>query len=174
MKKPQNKRLFMMAALLATSSALDFDDFSDDNGLGIRATFESEDGANGSDTREIVTQDRFRIAIDRVAIQSDEIDVRPRDEGDLDRILAQLERPTVDITPGFEPEPDLAELVLTNARFEGRVFDETGTRLPAEGLGISGHVPLNVRVHRTDDAKRPVDVRFEVPTGFFDGIDWAA
>lgn len=164
----KKKRLFMMAALLATSSAVDFDDALAEEGINIRPTFERASGA------ELVTTDQYRIQIDRVAIQSGEVDVRPRDAENLDRILAQLERPTVDVTPGFEQEPDEAELVLTNARFEGRVFDETaGARLPAEGLGISGHVPLNVRVQRTGEPTRPVDVRFEVPSRFFDGIDWA-
>ena len=98
---------------------------------------------------------------------------RHPDRDDLDRILAQLERPTIDITPGFELEPQEASLVLTNARFEGRVFDETGARLPSEGLGISGELPLNVKVVRTGELERPVDVRFEVPRRFFDGIDWS-
>lgn len=161
-----NKRLFMLAALLATSSAVDFDSNINDE-LRIRADFEH------ADTNEIVTADAYRIHIDRVALSSGEMDVRPRDREDLDRILAQLERPTIDITPGFEREPEETELVLTNARFEGRVFDETGARLPAEGLGISGEVPLNVRVVRTGDNTRPLDVRFEVPSKFFDGIDWS-
>lgn len=167
MQLTNNKRLFLMAALLASSSAIDLDDASGDEGIHIRPVFERQA------TSEMVTDDSYRIQIDRVAIKSDQIDVRPRNADDLDRILAQLERPTIDVTPGLTPEPDEAELVLTNARFEGRVFDETGARLPAEGLGISGQIPLNVRVHRTGHAKHPVDVQFEVPSRFFDGIDWS-
>ena len=167
MQLSNNKRLFLMAALIASSSAVDLDDTVGDDGINIRPVFERQTGS------EMVTADAYRVQIDRVAIESDQIDVRPRDADDLDRILAQLERPTIDVTPGFEQEPEETELVLTNARFEGRVFDETGARLPAEGLGISGQVPLNVRVQRTGDARRPVDVQFEVPSRFFDGIDWA-
>lgn len=162
-----NKRLFMMAALLATSSAVEIDTTVSDHELNIRADFEERT------SNELVTADSYRIQIDRVAIPNGDVDVRPRDHDNLDRILAQLERPTIDITPGIGQEPDEAELVLTNARFEGRVFDETGARLPAEGLGISGNVPLNVRVVRTGRQDRPVDVRFEVPTRFFDGVDWS-
>ena len=162
-----NKRLFMMAALLATSSAVELDTAGDDE-LNIRAAFEQQE------SNELVTTDgNFRIQIDKIAIPSDDVDVRPRDADDLDRILAQLERPTIDITPGIADEPNEAELVLTNARFEGRVFSQAGASLPTEGLGIAGNVPLNVKVVRTGDDARPLDVHFEVPTRFFDGVDWS-
>jgi len=163
-----------MAALLASSSALELDDISDDDLVKIRAGFAEARGASPIDERRIVTDDAFRIEIDQVSIPSDELDVRPRDEDGLDRILAQLERPTIDVTHGFEAEPEETELVLSNAHFSGRVFDETGARLPADGLGISGKVPLNVKVRRTGDRERPLDVAFEVPTQFFAGIDWSA
>lgn len=162
----KNKRLFMMAALLATSSSVDFDTNNGEQ-LQIRADFERAGSA------ELVTADAYRIQIDRVAIPTGEVDMRPRHHDDLDRILAQLERPTIDITPGLTPEPQETELVVTNAHFEGRVYDVNGNRLPQEGLGISGEVPLNVKVVRTGDHLRPLDVRFEVPTRFFDGIDWS-
>lgn len=161
-----NKRLFMVAALLATSTAVELDATGTD-ALNIRADFEQQPAG------DLVTTNSYRIQIDRIAIPSGDVDVRPRHQDDLDRILAQLERPTIDITPGYEVEPEETSLVLTNARFEGRVFDNTNdARLPAEGLGISGEVPLNVRVVRTGDATRPLDVRFEVPTRYFDGVDW--
>lgn len=174
MRKAYNKRLFLMAALLASSSALDLDDVSDDELVKIRAGFAESRDASPIDERRIVTDKAFRIEIDQVSIPSDELDVRPRSEDDLDRILAQLERPTLDITPGFSNEPQETELVLSNAHFVGRVFDETGVRLPDEGLGISGKVPLNVKVRRTGNVERPLDVAFEVPTQFFAGIDWTA
>jgi hypothetical protein len=161
-----NKRLLMMAALLASSTAVDFDSTVPD-GLNIRAQFEQEE------SNEIVTADAYRIQIDRVAIPAGELDGRPRNQDDLDRILSQLERPTIDITPGYELEPQEASLVLTNARFEGRVFDESGERLPDAGLGISGELPLNVRVVRTGEVDRPLDVRFELSRRFFDGVDWS-
>lgn len=162
-----NKRLLMLAALLASSSAVELDDTGRDS-LQIRADFEHHT------SNELVTGEDYRVQIDRVALPSGEIDLRPRHEDDLDRILAQLERPTIDITPGFEIEPDETELVLENARFEGRVFDVTGGRLPVEGIGIHGEVPLNLRLVRTGDARRPLDVRFEVPVRFFDGVDWGS
>lgn len=161
-----NKRLLMMAALLATSSAVELDATERDV-FKIKADFESL-GSN-----ELLTDDDYRIQIDRIALPSGDLEVRPRSEDDLDRILAQLERPTIDITPGLTAEPEETELVLANARFEGRVFDQSGDRLPADGLGIAGELPLNVRVVRTGDALRPLDVQFEVPTRFFDGVDWA-
>ena len=122
---------------------------------------------------ELITANNYRILIDRVNLESDEVDIRPRHEGDLDRVLAHLDGPTIDVGQGGSLEPEVAELVLTNARFEGRVFDTAGERLPAEGLGISGHVPLNVRLARTGDDRRPVEVQFEVPARFFDGIEWS-
>lgn len=162
-----NKRLLMMAALLATSSAVDFDAEAEE-GVRIRAGFER------THSSELVTANNYRILIDRVNLESDEVDIRPRHEGDLDRVLAHLDGPTIDVGEGNNAlETDVAELVLTNARFEGRVFDTAGERLPAEGLGISGHVPLNVRLARTGDVERPVEVSFEVPSRFFDGIEWS-
>ena len=98
------------------------------DGLNIRAQFED------SERSDIVTSDAYRIQIDRVAVPDGELNVRPRDRDDLDRILAQLERPTIDITPGYEMEPQETSLVLTNAQFEGRVFDETGLRKRLEQL----------------------------------------
>lgn len=161
-----NKRLLMMAALLASSSAVEIDATEQDM-LKINADFE----AIGSN--ELVTDDDYVIQIDRIALPSGDMEVRPRSEDDLDRILAQLERPTIDITPGLTAEPDETELVLANARFEGRVFDQSGKRLPVEGLGIAGEVPLNMRVVKTGELSRPLDVQFEVPTRFFSGVDWA-
>lgn len=175
MRKSQNKRLFLMAALLAGSSAIDLDDTSDDDFVGIRAGFDKAIGAQAIDAQNILTDDAYRVEIERVAIDSDELDVRPRNEDDLDRILAQLERPTIDLTPGLNDEPDETQLVVGNAHFTGRVFDETGSeRLPIEGLGISGKVPLNVTVRKTGDVRQPLDVAFEVPSQFFAGIDWSA
>ena len=161
-----NKRLLMMAALLASSSAVEIDDVSSGE-LNIRAVFDKPSSS------ELVTNDAYRIEIEKVKIGSGELDVRPRQEGDLDEILTHLQHPTVDVTPGTAYGPTETELVLTNARFQGRVFDDSGSRLPDEGLGISGDIPLNVRVVRTGDKERPVDVKFEVPTRFFDGIDWS-
>ena len=161
-----NKRLLMMAALLASSSAVEIDATEQDM-LKIHADFE----ALGSN--ELVTDEDYRIQIDRIALPSGDMQVRPRSQDDLDRILAQLERPTIDITPGLTSEPESTELTLVNARFEGRVFDASGERLPVDGLGIAGEVPLNVRVVRTGESNRPVDVQFEVPTRFFNGVDWA-
>lgn len=160
-----NKRLLMMAALLASSSAVELDATERDV-LKIKADFESIGSS------ELLTEDDYRIQIDRIALPSGDIEMRPRSEDDLERILAQLERPTIDITPGLTAEPEETELVLANARFEGRVFDTSGDRLPVDGLGIAGELPLNVRVVRTGEAARPLDVQFEVPTRFFDGVDW--
>ena len=161
-----NKRLLMIAALLATSTAVEFDADAEE-GVRIRAGFER------TQSPELITANNYRILIDRVNLESDEVDIRPRHEGDLDRVLAHLDGPTIDVGQGGSLEPEVAELVLTNARFEGRVFDTAGERLPAEGLGISGHVPLNVRLARTGDDRRPVEVQFEVPARFFDGIEWS-
>lgn len=160
-----NKRLLMLAAILASSSAVELDATGQDS-LQIRADFE-ERASN-----ELVTGDAYRVQINRVALPSGDIDLHPRHADDLDRILAQLERPTVDITPGLGFEPVETELVLENARFEGRVFDDVGGRLPIEGIGIHGEVPLNMRLVRTGDDRRPLDVLFEVPVRFFDGVDW--
>lgn len=162
-----NKRLLMIAALLATSTAVEFDAEAEE-GVRIRAGFER------TQSPELLTANNYRILIDRVNLESDEVDIRPRHEGDLDRVLAHLDGPTIDVGPTNGLQPEMAELVLTNARFEGRVFDAAGNRLPAEGLGISGHVPLNVRLERTGDEANPVEIRFEVPTRFFDGIEWSA
>lgn len=163
----KDKRLLILAAAIAGSSAVDFEDIGD--GIGLKAGFSEGPGAQG---RELLTDEAYRVELDRVALESDELDVRPRDEEGLDLILNELAGPTVDI--GAEVDvPQEVELVLTNARFSGRVYDEEGQRLPANGLGIAGQVPLTLRLTRTGRLEQPVDVRFEVPTAFFDGIDWA-
>ena len=67
---------------------------------------------------------------------------------------------------------DKAELVINQVRFEGRVFDSTAGRLPKDGIGIAGNVPLNVLVQR--GTAKDLEVKFTLPTHYFDGIDWSA
>ena len=67
---------------------------------------------------------------------------------------------------------DKAELVLNQVHFQGRVFDPGMGRLPDDGIGISGNVPLNVVVRQGTQSE--LDVQFTLPTHYFDGIDWSA
>jgi hypothetical protein len=164
---PTNKNLFVIAALLASSSAIDLDDLTDEDRVGIKAEFGTE--ARQTDNGELVTLDDYRVAIERVSIKSDAIDIRVRDEARLDDLLDALTAPTLDVAENTW-SPGNAELVLNNVHFEGRVYDDHG-RLPGEGLGISGEMPINVVVKRDLESKGLV-VAFQVPTHYFDGIDY--
>ena len=74
-------------------------------------------------------------------------------------------------------------LRLDGVKIEGRVFDLEGQagRLPHDGLGIRGDIPLDVIVrqeiepgsgHR-DNQRATLAFDFEVPDQFLDGIDFA-
>ncbi len=162
-----NKNLFVIAALLASSSAIDLDDLADEDRVGIKAEFGTE--ARQTDDGELVTLNDYRVAIERVSIKSDSIDIRVRDEARLDELLDALTAPTLDLVDNTWSS-DAAELVLNNVHFEGRVYDDNG-RLPGDGLGISGEMPINVVVKRGGE-KQGLDVAFQVPTHYFDGIDY--
>lgn len=162
--KSNKKNLLMVAALLASSSALNFDDNTDDERIGIRAEFSPE--AFKTDDGHLITQDGFRVEIERVTIQGDEVDVRVKDEKELEVLLSGVSN-----SRSIHAPAEKAELVLNQVHFQGRVYDSQAGRLPDNGIKIAGNVPLNVVVR--PGIAEELDVRFTLPTHYFDGIDWS-
>lgn len=167
---PQNKKLLVLAAVLASSSAIDLDDNSGE--ISLKAAFPRT--ANVTQEGHLLTRDAFRVEIDRVSIESDSIDMRARNEQDLDLLIRQMDGRTIDVSPNVVGViPNETELVMNEVLVKGRIYDDAQSgRLPAEGLGIAGKIPIDVVVRRGDQA-RPLDVNFVIPTHFFDGIDWS-
>lgn len=163
----QNKKLLVLAAVLASSSALDLDDSNGE--ISLKAAF--PDQANITDDGHLLTSHAFRVEIDHVHINSESIDVRARNEADLDRLIRQMDGRTVDVTGDVIPAQ--TDLVMNDVLVSGRIYDDTELgRLPAEGLGISGRIPIDIQVRR-GTSTTPLDVNFIIPTHFFDGIDWS-
>lgn len=156
--KRSNRKPLLLAALLASSPALDF---TDDDALSVRATFPNK--ATVTPEGHLLTDHQFRVEIERVEFTAQNIDLQARDEEQLEQIL---------LSHSFGPSQ--TELALRGARVHGRIFDDTGDgRLPEAGLGISGHLPVEVVVARSRTPEQPLSVRFEVPTFFFEGVDWS-
>lgn len=156
--KRSNRKPLLLAALLASSPALDF---TESDGLSVRANF--PDKARVNDAGHLLTQEDFRVELERVEFDAHSIDLQARNEEDLERILT---------IPNFGP--DQTELVIRGAKVHGRIFDNRGDgRVPDAGLGISGQLPVEVVVQRGSDSATPLQVRFEVPTFFFEGVDWS-
>ncbi|MEZ4462593.1 MAG: hypothetical protein R3E66_23275 [bacterium] len=167
---PQNKKLLVLAAVLASSSALDMDEKSGE--ISLKAQFPTH--ANISMDGHLLTSEAFRVEIDHVGISADSVDVRARNEMDLDHLIRQMDGRTLDVSEGVVGfVPTQTELVMNDVLVSGRIYDDTDLgRLPAEGLGISGRIPIEVQVRKGTTAK-PLDVNFVIPTHFFDGIDWS-
>ena len=163
---PQNKKLLVLAAVLASASGLDMDEKSGE--ISLKAGFPSH--ANITTEGHLLTSQAFRIEIEKVGISSDSVDLRPRNDTDLERLIDQIDGRSPDVSI----VPHQTELVMKDVLVTGRIFDETSLgRLPAEGLGISGKIPIDVVVRR-GNATNPLDVNFVIPTHFIDGVDWSA
>ena len=130
------------------------------------------------------TSKDYAIRIDRLVLDSDalafEVGEGEAQVGELGEFVElaaeELEEfPSGLVAGGFVPEPGV-RLQLQGVFVEGRVFDlrRSATRLPAEGLGISGTLPIDVCVkqERDEDAELMMAVEFELPQAFLDGIDW--
>lgn len=125
------------------------------------------------------TADNMGVRIDRITYEGDDVAlglVTPRGLNDL-----QVDVPLHDarepasmqlaawLRDQLADRPDL-HWILSQWRFEGRLFDLEGTgRLPAEGVAVSGPLPMVVDVHRSDDAQASIAVK--APTHLFD-VDW--
>lgn len=165
----QNKKLLVLAAVLASSSALNLNEKSGE--ISLKAEFPRD--ANLNPEGHFVTSDQFRVEIESVAIDAESVDVRARNERDLDRLILQLDGRTLDVTEGFAGStPQQTELVMNDVIVRGRIYDDAEQgRLPEGGLGIAGKIPIDVVVRRGDH-KTPLDVNFVIPTHFFD-VDWS-
>ncbi len=162
---PQNKKLLVLAAVLASASGLNMDEKSGE--ISLKAAFPTH--ANITTEGHLLTSQSFRVEIEKVGISSDSVDLRPRNETDLERLIDQIDGRVPDVSV----MPHTTELVMNDVLVTGRIFDETSLgRLPAEGLGISGKIPINLLVRR-GNAANPLDVDFVIPTHFFDGVDWS-
>lgn len=161
---PQNKKLLVLAAVLASSSGLNMDDKSGE--ISLKAAFPTH--ANITSEGHLLTSQSFRVEIENVGISSDSVDLRPRNDTDLERLIDQM-----DGAADVSIMPHSTELVMKDVLVKGRIFDETSLgRLPEEGLGISGKIPIDVVVRR-GNSSNPLDVNFVIPTHFFDGVDWS-
>jgi len=153
-----NRRPLLLAALLASSPALDV---NEEDGLSVRANFPAR--ANLNAQGHLLTDQDFRVEIDRVEFTAQNIDLQARDEEQLEQILMP-----------YTYGPSQTELAIRGAKVHGRIFDNSQDgRLPEGGLGISGQLPVEVVVARSTDQTQPLSVRFEVPTFFFEGVDWS-
>ena len=162
-----NKNLLVLATLLASSSALEINESLDDDRVGIHADFAHD--ANRTMEGHLMTSDEFRIEIESVAINSDQIGVRATDEDAFSRLMDEIVAP--ELVGRYDYADATTELQLSDVRFIGRVYDESNAgRLPSEGLGIAGDMPIAMIVDR--DVEGDFDVSFELPTHYFDGITW--
>lgn len=176
-----NKFMFIVAAALASSGVLDLETDRDGK-FGLQAAFASdaprtEDGMLRTSKDYAIRIDRLVLDSDALALEVGEVEAQAGELGDfVELAAAELEEgPLGLVAGGFEPEPGV-RLQLQGVFVEGRVFDlrSAGQRLPAEGLGISGTLPIDVRVkqERDADAELMMAVEFELPQVFLDGIDW--
>ncbi len=114
----------------------------------------------------IETSSEFGIRIDRVTFHGDDAEITLATNGRFSDLELRLSNTFVRENPGEIGQvaqwlgAQLADggrlhRTLDQWTFEGKLFDVSqsdGTRVPADGLGISGTLPLEVGVARMEDA----------------------
>ncbi|MEM1347171.1 MAG: hypothetical protein AAGI01_01350 [Myxococcota bacterium] len=153
-------------------------------------------GAERTEEGYVRTSGDYAIRIDRLVVDSSRLNLSVEDRrtgartsqivevgGELDAMVPH----TMDEALSLGSREHLA-LTLNGVFVEGRVYDlKTGpeARLPHEGVGISGTLPIEVKVkrfgegavatpHDVSGASMEMAVEFELPEAFLDGIDWSA
>lgn len=149
-------------------------------------------GRNASLTQDgaLRTSKNYGVRIDRLSLnpsvvelstRRDVFDAAPRRVVQLGEVVSaagQLERRPVF---GEVEEPGPLELKLSGVQVEARVFDlANGNRLPSEGVKVTGTLPVDVTVRKErrldlwvpGKMETVLAVDFELPSAFFDDVDW--
>lgn len=187
MKKKQ--LMFIIAAAMAAGGVSGLEERAEqgegDGEVEILARF-GEDAPMTDDGLLRTTKD-YAIQIDRLSLNPEVLELSMREGAEVPRGVIELGEVIEHVGEEralFGEIEDLSalELTLNGVQVEGRVFDLEGeaSRLPDEGVRISGTLPVDVTVRREKrlDLWRPgrtetvMAVDFELPVEYFDEIDW--
>ncbi len=179
--------MYVVAAALAAASVEDADASEGLGTFGLHAGFSP--GVDRTEEGYLKTSQEYAIRIDRVVLDTDSVELSLRDEESsarrhdlrLERVLELSQRTEREASSGVLVEDFTAQehmrMSLNGVYVEGRVFDvrEGSSRLPEDGVGISGRVPIEVQVRKdASDGELAMAVEFCLPQEFFEGIDWEA
>ncbi len=125
-----------------------------------------------------VTREGYLHTTDDYAVRIDQITMNPC------RLEVSQDAPVTEASCGdVSIEGRVHSLSLQGVSLKGRVFDlrEGQERLPGEGVVIEGELPVQVLMTRgrRQSMTQPwrseeiVQVAYEIPTAFFDQIDWS-
>lgn len=200
MKNQKQKLLFVIAAALAAGGAIEdvtMPGSQPDDEVEIPAGF--PDGSRMTDEGYLRTTKNYGVRIDRLSLDPQLVDLSMREDEDeqtqrqlmeLGEIVTAADASEEAASPedgvhapvwGDVEDTSHVELTLNGVRVEGRVFDlEANTRLPTDGVRISGTLPVDVTVRREKRldlwdpgrSETVIAVDFEVPPEFFDEVDW--
>lgn len=185
MKKKNNKFMFVVAAALAAAGVEEADASEGLGTFGLQAGFSP--GAERTDEGYLRTSEDYAIRIDRVVLDTASVQLALKEEGaptrrqelELEEVIELSQRVEGDEASGVLVEDFTARehmrMSLDGVFVEGRVFDarEGSSRLPEDGVGISGRLPIEVKVRQdASQGEVAMAVEFRLPQEFFEGIDW--